>query len=277
LNSEVPKDAAERAKWLEERAPHGKVKFTIEYDGTNYFGWQRQDEGHPSIQSTLEDAFSSHFGEKIVFVGAGRTDAGVHAVNQVAHFIAPRDVTGYNFIQIAQAILPSDIAVKKAQWVPADFHSQYSALGKTYVYKIWNREYPSALRAKRSLWIRKKLDLARLNSAAGCLIGTHDFNCYRSEGSAVSTTTRTVNSAKFLETEEYVEFWINGNGFLKQMVRNIVGTLLQIEIGSRDPESIPKLFETRDRTLAGPTVEPQGLYLEQVFYSRDLDKISRPL
>jgi tRNA pseudouridine38-40 synthase len=258
-------------------APHGKVKLTIEYDGTNYHGWQRQGAGVPSIQETIENALQELFKKKIHLMGAGRTDAGVHAENQVAHFIAPKDVKGYNFVYLFQALLPPDISIKKAELMPGDFHAQKSAIGKTYIYRIWNEPLPSALRAGHSLWMRKPLDIDRLNQACELLLGTHDFKCFRSEGSAVNTTVRTMNFARFSKKGDFIEFEINGGGFLKQMVRNIVGTLLQIELGLRDIESIPALIESRDRTKAGPTVEPQGLYLSKVFYPAELDSLAKRL
>ncbi len=262
---------------LKIRAPHGKVKLTIEYDGTNYQGWQRQGEGIPTLQGTIESALFELFKKKIHLMGAGRTDSGVHAENQVAHFIAPKDVTGYNFVHLFQSLLPSDICIKKAQLVPPHFHAQRSALSKTYTYKIWNEPLPSALRAHRSLWIRKPLNLERLNRACEAILGTHDFKCFRSEGSAIKSTIRTIHSAKFMKAGDYIEFSINGNGFLKQMVRNIVGTLLQIEMGLRDEKSIKELMDSRERMQAGPSARPQGLYLTQVFYPAELDNQAVPL
>ena len=262
---------------LQAKAPHGKVRLTIEYDGTGFCGWQRQADGIPSIQGAIEEALRKTFGKKIDLVGAGRTDSGVHAENQVAHFIAPKNVKGFNFVHLFQALLPPAISIKGAQWVPPHFHAQKSAVSKIYVYRIWNQPVPSALRASKSLWIRKPLDLEKLNQAAKDLLGTHDFNCFRSEGSAVKNTIRTVEAAHFSKNGDYVEFRIQGSGFLKQMVRNIVGTLLQIELNNRPVNSLPALIASRDRKLAGPTVSPQGLYLERVLYSTDLDRLAQPL
>ncbi|MDZ4678092.1 MAG: tRNA pseudouridine(38-40) synthase TruA [Oligoflexia bacterium] len=255
---------------LKLRAPFGKVKLTIEYDGTNYFGWQRQAPEIPSIQGFMENAVEKLYGQKITIFGAGRTDAGVHALNQIAHFIPTRDPHSYNFVHAFQSLLPTDIVVKKAESVPVNFHAQTSAVDKTYIYKIWNEPIPSAIRSKRSLFIRKPLDIAKLNKAAQYFVGTHDFAALRTLGSAAKTTVRTVNWVKFTKNEDFVEFQINGNGFLKQMVRNIVGTLLQIELNDRHPDSIPELIATRNRQFAGPTVEPQGLYLKEVTYPIEL-------
>lgn len=246
---------------------NSKVCLTIEYDGTAYFGWQFQGDDKPSVQQKLEEALAILFNEKVGLVGASRTDKGVHARNQVAHFRAPREVDTYNFIRAFPAYLPPDIVVKKAELVPDDFHAIKSAVAKTYVYRIWNNDIPSALLLNRALWIRKPLDIERLNRACRHLIGTQDFNCFRSEGTETQTTVRTINSAKFIKSEGFIEFHINGSGFLKQMIRNIVGTLLQIEMNGRDEDSIPALIASRDRTQAGPTVEPQGLYLEKVHYT----------
>jgi len=262
---------------LKPAAPFGKVKLTIEYDGTNYVGWQRQGPGQRSIQEAIENVLVQLFGRKVDLIGAGRTDSGVHATNQVAHFVAPRDISTFKFLHLFPTYLPADISVKRAELLPAEFHAQRSALAKTYIYKIWNGPVPSALRNRRALWVRRPLNLERLNLASQFLIGTHDFNCFRSEGSAVKTTQRTVNWARWVEVDDFIEFQINGTGFLKQMVRNIVGTLLQIEFGQRDPESIPTLIAGRDRTKAGPTVGPQGLYLERVFYPPHLDNLAQPL
>jgi len=262
---------------LKLRAPNGKVKLTIEYDGTNYQGWQRQGSGIPSIQGSIESALFELFKKQIHLMGAGRTDSGVHAENQVAHFIAPKDVRGYNFVHLFQALIPPDITIKKAELVPAHFHAQRSALSKTYTYRIWNEPLPSALRARRSLWLRKPLDIDRLNRACLKILGTHDFKCFRSEGSAVNTTVRTINTAKFMKKGDYIEFEINGNGFLKQMVRNIVGTFLQIEMGLRAEDSIEGLLNSKERMQAGPSVQPQGLYLTHVNYPAELDNLAIPL
>jgi tRNA pseudouridine38-40 synthase len=254
-----------------------RIKLTIEYDGTHYFGWQAQGEGKSSIQQSLEEAAEKFLKEKISIFGAGRTDAGVHALNQVAHFDTSKDVDNYNLVRAFNSHLPEDITIKAAEKVGTHFHARKSAVSKTYMYKIWNNEIPSGLNQKRALWIRKPLDLDRLNQACLDITGTHDFNCFRSEGSYTRSTERTINSAKFTKSGEFIEFRVNGNGFLKQMVRNLVGTLLQIELNERDPESLPGLIASRDRTQAGPTMAAHGLYLEQVFYSPQLDKSAQPL
>lgn len=254
-----------------------RIKLTIEYDGTNYFGWQYQNDKTPTVQHELEKAVFKLFEEKLSVTGAGRTDAGVHARNQIAHFTTTRDPKNYNLVHAFQAMLDHDIVVKKAELVPEEFHSIRSSVSKTYIYKIWNHEIPTALHRNKALWIRKPLNLERLNKALEQIIGTHDFNCFRSEGSPVNSTFRTIHSAKFAKSGEFIEFTINGDGFLKQMVRNIVGTLLQIELNDRPVESISDLIKSRNRQQAGPTVAAQGLYLAEVFYPPELDKCSQPL
>lgn len=260
----------------EDKAGRPRVKLTIEYDGSQYFGWQYQGPGKPTIQEKLEEALLQLFKEKVSVIGSGRTDKGVHAINQAAHFDAPRDVSHFDLIRAFWPYLPSDIAVKDAKVVSSEFHAQRSAVSKKYIYRILNRHSPSALYAKRALWIRKPLNLELLNEGAQLLIGTHDFNCFRSEGSYVKDTIRTIFDAKFLKSGDFVEFHIRGSGFLKQMVRNIVGTLLELELRGRTMESLKTLILSRDRKLAGPTVQPQGLYLAEVFYPPNLDNTAQP-
>ncbi|MCC6277496.1 MAG: tRNA pseudouridine(38-40) synthase TruA [Oligoflexia bacterium] len=253
-----------------EIAPFGKVKLHLEYDGSAYFGWQRQNDEFPTIQGTIEQALEKLFEVKLSLIGAGRTDTGVHAIDQVAHFIPPRDIAHYNFQQAFMSLLPNDIVVKRAERAPAHFHAQRSAVRKTYLYRIWNDVHPSALHAKRAWHIRTPLDLEVLNKAAQSLVGEHDFRSLRSEGSAVQSTIRTIYSAKFLKTREFIEFRVTGSGFLKQMVRNMVGTLIQIPLNHRAPGSLKPLLEARDRRLAGPTAPAHGLYMESVEYPPDL-------
>ncbi|MBK9294938.1 MAG: tRNA pseudouridine(38-40) synthase TruA [Oligoflexia bacterium] len=217
------------------------------------------------------------FEEKVSVFGAGRTDAGVHALNQVAHFVVSRDPRNYNIKSAFNSLLNKDIVVKKAELVANEFHALRSNTHKTYVYKIWNSEIPTALHKNRSLWIRKPLNLDLLNQSASQLVGEHDFESFRSEGTPVQTTIRSIYSAKFIESGGFIEFHITGNGFLKQMVRNIVGTLLQLDSGQRSIESLPALIKAKDRRLAGPTVAPQGLYLSEVFYPPELDKLAQSL
>lgn len=256
---------------------NSKIKITIEYDGNNYCGWQFQSETTPTVQNELEKVCLRLFEEKINVIAAGRTDSGVHALNQVAHFQTTRDLSNYNLNKAFQSLLPRDIVIKKIELVPQEFHAQRSAVGKTYLYKIWNHENPTALDQKRALWVRKPLDLDKLNAGAALFVGTHDFNALRSEGTPVNSTIRTINSAKFIKSGDFIEFRVNGDGFLKQMVRNMMGTLLQLELNERTLESIPELLKSRDRTKAGPTVAPHGLYLEKVFYPPELDKSAQSL
>lgn len=254
-----------------EPTPFGKVKLIVEYDGTHYKGWQRQADGLPTIQASLEGVLEQMFHTKINVIGAGRTDAGVHALNQVCHFVAPRKPEGINFVAAFSSHLNPDIAIKQAESVGDDFHAQRTSIGKTYLYRILNRPYPRALESGRSLWIRKPLDTEKLNRGAQHLVGTHDFNAFRSEGSFTKTTIRTVYKAEFTRDGDFVDFRITGSGFLKQMVRNIVGTLLHTEIGTTTTDDIPTILASKDRTKAGPTAPPQGLYLEKVYYPGELD------
>jgi tRNA pseudouridine38-40 synthase len=251
------------------------VKLTLEYDGTDFFGWQRLGEGKTTIQGVLEEHISELFGRHIAVAGASRTDRGVHALRQVATFIPPRSVERYNLPHALQSLVDHRISVKKVEVMPEGFHAQYNARGKRYVYRIWNAPRPSGLRGRFSHWVRQPLDLDLLNQTAQALIGVHDFESFRSEGSIVNSTVREVKAAKWSKKGSYVQFEIVGTGFLKQMVRNIVGTCIEVSQGKRSVESIPDLLLARDRRLAGHTVPAAGLFLTKVFYEmNDLERQS---
>jgi len=259
-------------------APGPKIKITIEYDGTAYSGWQRQASGVPTIQEKIESALEELFQKPTTIVGAGRTDQGVHALAQVAHFTAPENVGRYKIVHAMQALLPKDIVVTEAIEVDPQFHAQFSATSKTYCYRILNRSVPSAVHNRYSLWVSRPLNLEILNKATHALIGEHDFASFRSQGTPVKSTVRTIFSAQFTcQGTDFVEFRINGSGFLKQMVRNIVGTLLDITWDRRSPNSLSELIALQDRKKAGMAVPPQGLCLERVFYPPELDKPLRNL
>lgn len=281
-NENLIQDIAEDEESAEALAePQGpKVRITLEYDGTNYFGWQRQP-GMPTIQQAVEDGLSRLFDSPISVISSGRTDQGVHALAQVAHFVAPRDIGRYKIVHAAQALIPKDIVITDAYEVDPSFHAQFKTLSKTYCYRFLNRPVPSAIHNRYSLWVSRPMDIEALNEAAKFLIGEHDFASFRSKGTYTRSTVRRIYHAEFIRKGEFVEFRINGSGFLKQMVRNIVGTLLDITWERRHPSSLTELIEAKDRRQAGMAVPPQGLFLEQVFYPPEfnapLDKSTRSL
>ncbi len=238
----------------------------IEYDGTAYCGWQRQKNG-VSIQQVLEEKIRLITREEVTVIGSGRTDAGVHALNQVASFRSSTSLPEEILCRGINGLLPPDIVVKKLEEVPVEFHPQYSARGKTYVYKICNRRLRPALGRKYCWFIQHPLDLTAMKQAAGYLIGRCDFSCFCATGSSVKDRTRTVKSVSIIKGDDgLLEITIEAQGFLRYMVRNIVGTLVEIGRGKRKPSEMKEIIDSRDRNIAGITAPACGLYLKEVKY-----------
>jgi len=247
------------------------VKLIIEYDGANYAGWQIQPNG-VSIQQVVQDAIASITGEQVKLIGSGRTDAGVHASGQCANFATNSEIPAAALAHAINTKLPPDIAIVRAEDAPPDFHARYSAKSKTYRYTIFNRDMRSPLNRNRAVHVREKLDLKSMQTAAAQLIGTHDFAAFRSKPTPKSSV-RTVICAAAARHGHLMEITITANGFLYNMMRAIVGTLIEIGLGKRGADSIEMLLETRDRALAGPTAPPQGLCLLGVDYDTDETRI----
>lgn len=245
-----------------------RILLTIEYKGTNYAGWQRQ-ENALAVQQVLEDALEKMLQQKVVLIASGRTDAGVHALGQKAHF----DYDG-NFpldrIPIAsQTILPPDISILRAEEVSSDLHAQYSAKKKTYRYQMYlSRENHPLLNDTYAPvpYAESYFDFSKVEKAAKDLIGTHDFAGFANKGSQVRSTVRTIYDVSVKKEGMLLTFDITGNGFLYNMVRIIAGTLVYIGLGKRTTDSIKKILETQNRNLAGKTFPPQGLCLMNVEY-----------
>jgi len=250
-----------------------KVRILIKYDGTDFEGWQRQLGEKPTIQGALESAVSRLFSEEITVVGSGRTDSGVHALGQVAHFITKKDPTGFHIAKGINAMLPPSVAVQKAWLAPAEFHAQRSAMMKTYLYRIQNTPWPDPLLRRYSIWLRRPIRIDRLNQLTELLIGQHDFKSFQTGGTDLKDTIRQVISAGWTKSADgLIEFRITGTGFLKQMVRNIIGTLLYLEQYGSDPMEIRQILLAKDRQAAKGTAPAEGLFLESVDYPPELDK-----
>ena len=243
------------------------IKLIIEYDGTNYSGWQAQKNG-PSIQEEVEKALLTLTGEKIRINGSGRTDAGVHARGQVANFITDSSIPEERFANALKSLLPRDIVIKGSSEVPLDFHARYSAVGKKYSYLIINSKFPSALLRNYAYHVNycERLDIGRIEKAAEAFIGTYDFSGFKSAGSMSSNTVRTIYELSIEKEKELIRFNYKGSGFLYNMVRIITGTLLYTGIGRIDPDDIKDIMMSVDRDRAGLTVPACGLYLEEVYY-----------
>ncbi len=241
------------------------LRLRLEYDGTAYGGWQVQPNA-PSVQAAVESALATLTGEPVRVTAAGRTDAGVHALGQMANFRTGTRVPLRGFLHGLNALLPADIAVRQVDRMPDTFDCRRSAAGKTYRYRLHVAPAPSAF-ARRTSWrVRGRLDLGALRAGARHLVGTHDFGSFQAAGCAARTTVRTVTAVDVDARGEFVEITVEGTAFLRYMVRILVGTLVEAALGRRDPDGIPDLLARPDRTRAGPTAPPQGLFLVAVRY-----------
>lgn len=241
------------------------IKITLEYDGSCYHGWQRQN-NVITIQETIEKAISKVTGEDIKIIGSGRTDAGVHAKAQVANFKTNTSIPIEKLPYAINSQLPRDIVVKSAEKMPETFHAQKSAIAKIYTYKIYNAPFPSPLNRYYVYFYPKPLDVKKMQNAAKYFIGKHDFASFKATGSDVKTTVRCIKSLEVEEREGLINIKMKANGFLYNMARIIAGTLLDIGRLRKKPEDIPYIIKSRNRQLAGKTLPPQGLCLEEVIY-----------
>ncbi|KAB3528858.1 tRNA pseudouridine(38-40) synthase TruA [Alkaliphilus serpentinus] len=241
------------------------VKIIIEYDGTNFSGWQQQPNGR-TVQEEVVKALRKVTGEDIKVNGSGRTDAGVHAKGQVANFLTESSIPTPRIPLALNSLLPEDISILEATDVADDFHSRYSVIGKRYYYQVLHGCNRRPLLRNYSYHISKGLDLKLMKEASQLFIGEHDFKAFMSSGSSVTNTVRKINKIDFIEDHNLVKMIFSGNGFLYNMVRIMVGTLIEVGLNKRPLEGIVEALETGDRNLAGPTAPPQGLYLDKVFY-----------
>jgi len=244
------------------------LKLTLEYDGSNYVGWQRQAAGI-SIQGLIEDALLPFEGAPVTVHGAGRTDAGVHALGQVASAVVQATHDVETMQRALNAVLPVDVRVLRVEEAARDFHARFSATGKTYEYRIVSAPFVSAF-LHRYVWhVPQHLDLEAMRYAAATFIGTHDFAAFRTAGSPVSSTVRTIEEIVWQPGSGPADpliLRVTGNGFLRHMVRTIVGSLIEVGLGRWRPERIAEVLRGRDRRAAGDTAPPAGLFLIRVRY-----------
>lgn len=249
------------------------IKLTIEYDGTNYAGWQTQN-SHKSIQETIEKALKKILREKVRIIGSGRTDAGVHALAQVANFRTRSRIPLLNLQKALNSNLPKDIAIVRTEEADSDFHSCFDAKSKIYRYCILNRPYPSALLRERVCFYHYLLDISLMRREARYLLGRHDFKSFCASGSDDKDTIRTIKNIKIRKVTPNSQLLIpncifidiEANGFLYNMARNIVGTLVEIGRSKMPAQSMKKILKARDRKAAGPTMPAKGLCLVEVKY-----------
>jgi tRNA pseudouridine38-40 synthase len=250
-----------------ERAAHTirNVKMVLEYDGTNYCGFQTQKNG-VTIQSVLEKSFAKILGKRVPIIASGRTDAGVHAVGHVFNIKAEFPMDDGRLLMGINSILPGDIAVKSVKTVDKSFHARRDAKWKRYRYVIINSKVPSPLQARTSWRVPVPLDVKKMRDAAKTLVGEHDFRSFMGKRSSVKTTVRNIISLTVKKTGARIVVDVTANGFLKYMVRIIVGTLVEVGKGSLLPGGVKKVLAGKERANAGPTAPPHGLCLVEVGY-----------
>lgn len=238
----------------------------IEYDGSRYKGWQRLKGEENTIQGKLENVISQMLGKEVEIIGSGRTDAGAHALGQVANFHTDSKMSEREMLTYLNHYLPQDIVVKSLREAGERFHSRFNVSEKKYTYRIWNHWIPSAFHRKYSYHIPDNLNLKAMEAATQKLIGTHDYLAFSSVKKSNKSTVRTIKEISFEKQEHLLEITFIGDGFLHNMIRIMVGTLIEIGLGNLGADEIDKIFAQGKREAAGKTVPAQGLFLSEVYY-----------
>lgn len=241
------------------------IKLTIEYDGTRYYGWQRQPIGN-TIQQELEKAISKVIKKYVEVIGSSRTDSGVHAKGYVANFKTNVKMPAEKFRDAVNCKLPRDIVIIKSEEVDLDFHARYSSKGKTYCYTILNREYPCAIDKDYVYYYRWKLNVEEMKKACKYFLGTHDFKAFQTPGGSVKTSIRTISDLHIETNVDKIKIYISADGFLYNMVRIIVGTLILVGSNKIKEDFVKNIIESGVRQNAGKCAPANGLCLEKVFY-----------
>jgi len=241
------------------------VRALIAYDGSKFYGWQRQ-EAFYSVQAAIEDALTALTGERIGVHGSGRTDTGVHALGQVAHFRIDTKLDDDRLRHALNFHLGEGVALRRMETAPDDFHARFSSIGKRYMYVVATTRFRPPFGPKLSHWVPQPLDLEAMRAAARALLGRHDFGAFANAGSPRKSNVRTLRSLHFIARRERFAFVVEGDGFLYNMVRTIAGTLIEVGKHSLEPAHVRRILESADRKQAGPTAPPEGLYLVSVRY-----------
>lgn len=252
-----------------------RYRLRLEYDGAFFHGWQRQ-EGQLSVQEVLETALERVCGHPVRVIGAGRTDAGVHASGQVAHFDTQRPRDGATLRRAVNALTPVGVTVLEVMETTPDFHARFDATQREYVYRILNRASPPALERDRVWHVRQPLDVRVMAAALTPLLGTHDFSAFRAAACQARNPVRTLTMAEVIRQGEEVHLRFGANAFLHHMVRNLVGSVVKVGRGEVSEVWLKELLDGRDRTRAAATAPPQGLVLTRVVYPGDEGGIAPP-
>lgn len=241
------------------------IKLIIEYDGTSYSGWQRQ-KNAVTIQQKIEDAIKKTTGSFSEVIGASRTDAGVHARGFVCNFFTNSKIPAPNFKMALNGVLPEDIVVLSSERVDNSFHSRFHSIGKKYIYTIITGDNKPVIGRQYVYYFRMKLDIEKIRTACKYFEGIHDFSAFKKKGSSARSSIRTIREMTVTEQGKLIKFNVIGDGFLYNMVRIMVGTLLEVGVGKFKPEYIKDILKSKDRSKAGKPVPAVGLCLEKVFY-----------
>ena len=253
------------------KVPARRLAFRVEYDGTDYHGWQAQPDGHRTIQGTLADALQSFFDERIAVDGASRTDAGVHALDQLAAATIAHPIRPEGFVKAVNKRLPDDIAIGDAREVPLDYAPRFVNAGKIYRYQMYTGQTRRPLLDRYAWRVPWLLDEGAMSAAAQHLIGTHDFTSFAASDGSHRTAERTITAFTFEHGPHGVlQIRVEGTAFLKHMVRNLVGTLMEVGRGLRKSADLPGILSGRDRSLAGVTAPARGLLLEKMLLEPEL-------
>lgn len=241
-------------------------KLTVQYDGGRYKGWQRLGNDDNTIQGKIENVLLQMAEEKIALIGCSRTDAGVHAFAQIANFKTNKRLLEDDIMHYLNHYLPQDISILEVQFVPDHFHSRYNAKAKTYLYKIWNKEYSNPFMRKYSMHIEKTLDIAAMKRASGYFIGAHDFTAFSNAKSKKKSMVRELYAIDIVDEDGLIRIRVKGDGFLYNMVRWIAGTLIDVGLGIFKADEIPGIIDSKERNKTGHLADAQGLYLESIEY-----------
>ncbi len=241
-------------------------RLTIQYDGGRYKGWQRLGGGENTIQEKIEHVLSELAGHDIEIIGCSRTDAGVHALAQIANFKIEETLSEGHIKNYLNQYLPQDICVVDVASVSENFHARYNAKDKTYLYKIWNNEYTNPFMRKYSMHVNKKLNVEQMRDASRFLIGAHDFTAFSNAKSKKKSMVREIYSIEFEEENGFINIRVQGDGFLYNMVRWMIGTLIEVGLGNMEANEIPGIIASKERDKTGNLVEACGLYLEKITY-----------
>lgn len=242
------------------------LKLTIQYDGASYRGWQKLGDSDKTIQGKIEEVLKKMTNEDISLIGSGRTDAGAHAEKQVANFKTECTLSEKAILEYCNNYLPRDILIRSVTEASENFHSRYNAKSKIYVYKLSTKKLPDVFKRRYVYSLQHSLSISKMRTASEILIGEHDFQSFTTLKSKTKSTVRTISRIDIIENGDYIDLIFEGNGFLHNMVRILTGTLIEIGEGKLTIEQLDEILIKKDRSLAGYTIPPQGLFLVDVKY-----------